>query len=160
MSMLSSTVRSTFRPASTHDADELLGMMREMQQDDPWSCRFDEAIVRETVQNLLRNPAYGRVWMIAADGKTVGYIVMSFDYSLEYRGRNAWVDEFFIRAAYRGKGIGAKAMDYFLEQAAALGIQCVHLQVSAGNRAIELYQRNGFEKHERHFMTKWIAEKP
>lgn len=156
----SSTVRPSFHAASADHLHELLRMMHDMQQDDPWSCGFDEAIVRETLQELLSNPDYGRVWIIVADDETVGYIVMSFDYSLEYRGRNAWVDEFFIRPAYRGRGVGALAMDYFLEQANALGVKCVHLQVNPGNPAIELYRRKGFEEHERAFMTKWIAEKP
>ena len=89
-------------------------MMRDLQQDDPWSVPFDEAETARVTDQLLRDPSLGRVWIIAAEGVTVGYIVMAFDYSLEYRGRGAWVDEFFVRRSHRGKGIGTRALKFFL----------------------------------------------
>ena len=92
--------------------------------------------------------------------RETGYIVMAFDYSLEYRGKGAWVDEFFVRRSHRGQGIGAQALEFFAEQARQFGVTVVHLEVNHGNAAIELYRRMGFEEHERYLMTKWISEKP
>jgi GNAT superfamily N-acetyltransferase len=85
---------------------------------------------------------------------------MAFDYSLEYRGRGAWVDEFYVRRSHRGSGIGTKALEFFCRQARELGVAVVHLEVNHGNPAIELYRRLGFEDHQRYLMTKWIIEKP
>ena len=150
----------TFPPALPGNGPELLGMMKELQVDDPWSCAFDEAVTARVTGQLLRDPAAGRVWFIAADGENVGYIVMAFDYSLEYRGRGAWVDEFFVRRTHRGRGIGTQALDFFAAQAKELGVAVVHLEVNHGNPAIELYRRLGFEDHERYLMTRWIVEKP
>ncbi len=146
--------------AGVDDLPELLAMMKELQLDDPWSCRFDEQLARSAVDDLIRDPSLGRVWMIASRSETIGYIVMAFDYSLEYRGRGAWVDEFFIRPAHRGQGFGAEALAFFMEQARQLGVKVVHLEVNHGNPAIELYRRVGFEDHQRYLMTKWIADKP
>jgi GNAT superfamily N-acetyltransferase len=150
----------TFHAAAPEDLTELLRMMKELQADDPWSCPFDEAVTSRVTEQLLRDPSLGRVWFIASDGENIGYIVMAFDYSLEYRGRNAWVDEFFVRRTHRGQGIGTQALDFFTRQAKELGITAVHLEVNHGNPAIELYRRRGFEDHHRYLMTKWIAEKP
>ncbi len=150
----------TFHLTQPEDLPELLAMMQELQADDPWSCRFDEQLARSAMDELLRNPALGRVWSIAQDAQTIGYIVMAFDYSLEYRGKGAWVDEFFVRATHRGRGIGAQALEFFAAQARQLGATVVHLEVNRGNPAIELYRRMGFEDHERYLMTKWISEKP
>ena len=150
----------TFHLATPQNLTELLSMMKELQQDDPWSCSFDESVTAGVVEQLLRDPALGRVWFIALDGTNVGYMVMAFDYSLEYRGRGAWVDEFFVRRAHRGHGIGAQALEFFGQQAKKLGVAVVHLEVNHGNPALELYRRLGFEDHQRYLMTKWIIEKP
>ncbi len=154
------TMAITFQAVGPQHLAELLGMMKELQADDPWSCPFDEAVTSGVTEQLLRDPSLGRVWFIVSDGENIGYIVMSFDYSLEYRGRNAWVDEFFIRSTHRGQGIGTQALDFFTVQAKGLGITAVHLEVNHGNPAIELYRRRGFEDHHRYLMTKWIIEKP
>ena len=149
-----------FVAAGPEHLAELLAMMREMQADDPWSCPFDEASVSQVTDQLLRDPSLGRVWLLQSDGESIGYIVMSFDFSLEYRGRNAWVDELFVRQSHRGLGIGTQALEFFLVQAKELGMAAVHLEVNHGNRAIELYRRTGFEDHQRYLMTKWVIEKP
>jgi len=86
--------------------------------------------------------------------------VMAFDYSLEYRGRGAWIDEFFVRRTYRGQGIGTRVLEFFAAQAKELGATVVHLEVNHGNPALGLYRRSGFEDHHRYLMTKWIIEKP
>lgn len=148
----------TYHAAGPENLAELLAMMKELQADDPWSCPFDEATTAKVVEQLLRDPALGRAWFIAAGGENVGYIVMAFDYSLEYRGRNAWVDEFFVRRSHRGLGIGTRALEFFAEQARELGVAAVHLEVNHGNPAIDLYRRMGFEDHQRYLMTKWIVE--
>jgi len=150
----------TFQTAAHIDLPQLVNMMRELQEDDPWSVSFEPAAAEKTLDQLLRDPSIGRVWLIADDEQTVGYIVMCFDYSLEYGGRGAWVDEFFVRPTHRGHGIGSQALDFFLQQAKTLGVTTVHLEVSHENPAIELYRRKGFEDHHRYLMTKWVTDKP
>jgi GNAT superfamily N-acetyltransferase len=149
-------VSLTFQVAGAEDLRELLAMMREMQQDDPWSVPFQEREAATAAERLLRDPSLGRVWFIRGQDEIVGYIVMTFDYSLEYRGRGAWVDELFVRGSHRGKGIGTQALDFFLGQAKEFGAAVAHLEVNHGNPALELYRRVGFEDHKRYLMTKWI----
>ncbi len=150
----------TFEAAVPDDLAKLIAMMKELQVDDPWSCAFDEPTTSKVTEQLLSDPSLGRVWFIVADRKTVGYIVMAFDYSLEYRERGAWVDEFFVRRSHRGLGIGTQALEFFARQAKELGVSAVHLEVNHGNPAIDLYRRLGFEDHQRYLMTKWIIDKP
>ncbi|HEV2468546.1 MAG TPA: GNAT family N-acetyltransferase [Candidatus Sulfotelmatobacter sp.] len=149
-----------FQLAEARHLTELLVLMKELQQDDPWSYPFNEPEAVGATERLLDDPSLGRVWMIVAEGQSIGYIVMAFDYSLEYRGRGAWVDEFFVRRQYRGAGIGTRALEFFVAQAKELGVSVVHLEVNYGNPAIALYRRAGFEDHRRYLMTKWIMDKP
>jgi len=150
----------TLQLAAIPDLPHLVSMMSELQKDDPWSIPFARAAVENAVGQLLRDTSLGRVWLIEADKQVAGYIVMCFDYSLEYGGRGAWVDEFFVRPSHRGRGIGSQVLDLFLEQAKAVGVTTVHLEVNHDNPAIELYRRKGFEDHHRYLMTKWITNKP
>lgn len=150
----------TLQLAALIDLPQLLSLMKELQEDDPWSIPFEQAAAEKALNELLGNPSFGRVWLIASDDQIVGYIVMCFDYSLEYGGRGAWVDEFFVQPPIRGRGIGSQVLDLFLQQAKALGVTTVHLEVNHENPAIELYRRKGFEDHHRYLMTKWITDKP
>ena len=121
----------TFQLAEPQHSTRLLAMMKELQADDPWSVPFDDEGAARATDRLLGDPVLGRVWLIAADGEIVGYIVLAFDYSLEYRGRGAWVDEFFVRRTHRGLGIGAQALEFFAGQAKELGATVIHLEVIA-----------------------------
>jgi diamine N-acetyltransferase len=144
-------------PVGHEDVAILLSLMRAMQEDDPWSVPFEEDRVRTAVENLLANPGFGRAWLVREDGRIVGYAVMSFDYSLEYGGRNAWVDEIFIAKEARGKGLGERVMDFVERAAREAGVTAIHLEVNPGNKAIDLYRRRGFEEHDRYLMTKWLG---
>jgi GNAT superfamily N-acetyltransferase len=146
------------RSIHLEEVDALLVMMRAMQADDPWSVPFVEFRARAAVELMLSNPSYGQGWFIEDDGRRVGYIILSFDFSLEYGGRNAWVDEFFIERESRSQGLGAQALEFFERAAIEAGATAIHLEVNEGNRAIELYRRRGFEDHHRYLMTKWLAK--
>ncbi|MGA7321388.1 MAG: GNAT family N-acetyltransferase [Candidatus Sulfotelmatobacter sp.] len=138
------TTEVSYRAAATSDIDCLLQLMLGLQQDDPWSVPFREEVVRESLRELLINPSVGRVFLICDADSCVGYVVVSFDFSLEYGGRNAWIDELFIRPELRGKGIGSKALDFAVQVARECGAKVLHLEVNRGNPAINQYRRHGF----------------
>lgn len=146
------------RIASGADVELLLRLMRQMQKDDPWSEVFDESVVRASLAGLLGNIAYGVAYVAEEAGAPVGYLIVCFDYSLEYQGKGAWVDELFVAEVHRGKGIATQLLDAAEKAAAEHGAKYLHLEVSHGNPAIDLYRRRGFVDHQRYLMTKRIAE--
>lgn len=155
-----SRMRLQFTSATISDVETVLRMMRTLQEDDPWSCAFDEQLVRRTVSELLQDPAAVRVWLVRDDNQPIGYIVMAFDYSLEYGGKGAWVDEFFVEPAYRGRGVGTEALRFFEKAARDLGVKTIYLEVNHGNRALGLYRKLGFEDHQRYLMMKRLTDSP
>jgi GNAT superfamily N-acetyltransferase len=140
--------------ATAADLETLLELMRHMQEDDPWSEPFHEATVLANLDELLQHPVHGVFYIVREASALIGYLVICFDYSLEYRGKGAWIDELFVEAAHRGKGIGTQLLD--LAEAASREHQAkfLHLEVTHGNPAIELYRRRGFLDHERYLMSK------
>ncbi len=146
----------TMHPATPADLDVLLDLMRHMQLDDPWSETFRETIVRKNLSELLHDPVYGLIYVAREERIPIGYLVICFDYSLEYRGKGAWIDELFVETTHRGQGIGTQLLDLAESASREHQAQCLHLEVNHGNRAIELYRRRGFLDHQRYLMTKWL----
>jgi GNAT superfamily N-acetyltransferase len=145
----------SFRIATDADADLVLGMIREYYAFDHHP--FDPDKARAALIGLLREPAFGRVWLICAREAVVGYIVLTFGYSLELLGRDAFVDEFFLLESHRGQGWGRKTMEFVEEAARALGVHAIHLEVTRHNAgAQQFYPKLGFKDRDHHLMSKWI----
>jgi len=149
-----------FPLATESDTATLLPFMREYYAFDGHG--FDEHKARAALITLLRDPNLGRVWLILdriehADPFPVGYIVLCFGYSLEWLGRDAFVDEFFLRPDYRGRGWGRMAMAFLEDAARSFNVTAVHLEVMQQNTgALELYRKLGFKEHASTFLSKWM----
>ena len=143
--------------ATLADVDSLLLLMRHMQNDDPWAEPFDESWVRKNLAELVAEPRYGLIYLAREHETPVAYLVICFDFSLEYRGKGAWIDELFVEPAHRGQGMGTRLLDLAETASREHGAQTLHLEVNHGNRAIELYRRRAFVDHHRYLMTKWLT---
>jgi len=144
-----------FRVAEPSDAELLLDFMREYYAFDGHGYDREKAGV--ALLGLLKNPHFGRTWIILDGESPVGYAVLCFGYSLEWLGRDAFVDELYLREAYRGRGWGKQIMKFLEDAARELGIRALHLGVVPGNTAVHLYEKVGFLKHDSTFLSKWIA---
>ena len=145
-----------FRLAVEFDADALVVFMREYYAFDGHGFDGDKARVALTA--LLRDSTLGRVWLILDGDTPVGYVALCFGYSLEWLGRDAFVDELYLREEYRGRGWGRTALAFVEDAAREAGVQALHLGVVPGNVvALELYRRLGFHEHDSKFLSKWIA---
>ena len=146
-----------YRLAAESDAGILLQLMREYYAFDGHG--FEEQKARVALTTLLRDSSLGRAWLILDGSTPIGYVVICFGYSLEWLGRDAFVDEFYLLQQYRGRGWGRKTMEYVEEAARAAGIRTLHLEVVRQNAvALELYKKTGFMEHESTFLSKWIAQ--
>ena len=145
-----------FRRAGESDADILLSFMQEYYEFDGHG--FDPEKARGALMALLHDSNLGGVWLILDGDTAVGYVVLCFGYSLEWLGRDAFVDEVYLREQYRGRGWGRRTMEFVEEEARSAGIRALHLGVVPGNaNALELYRRMGFHEHDSKFLSKWIA---
>jgi GNAT superfamily N-acetyltransferase len=141
-------------PATADQCESILAMMREMQLDDPWDEPFDEGLLRVNLMTLLEEPRIGLALVAWEGPQAIGYLVICFDYSLEYRGKGAWVDELFVKAPWRGRGLGTQLLDLAEDSSRKAGAKVLHLEVNHGNPAMELYRRRGFVEHRRFLMSK------
>ncbi|MBZ5619141.1 MAG: GNAT family N-acetyltransferase [Acidobacteriia bacterium] len=148
-------MRATFHPLTAAGIDGVLVLMAQLYQHDP--IAWDEDRARKATHGLLAASDSGGVWLIQVDGTTVGYLVLTIGYSLEFHGRYALLDELFVEEQWRSQGIGAQALGFAEEQCRSRGLKALRLEVGRENlRALELYRRSGFELPDRYLMTKFV----
>lgn len=147
---------SNFRPATTADVDLIVRFMRGLYAHD--QIPFQEKEAKAALENLMASPEFGRVWLILRDGGAVGYLVITFGYSLEFHGRDGFVDELFLCEEARGKGLGTMALRFAEASCRALGLRALHLEVNRANVAAQrVYRRAGYYDHDRYLMTRRLV---
>jgi GNAT superfamily N-acetyltransferase len=150
-------METCFEIAERADIDRLAALMRELYDYD--HLAFDEPAARRALEIILQDHSLGRVWLIQNGNETMGYVVLTLGYSLEYHGRDAFIDELYIRESHRGKGLGAEVIKFIEEVCRALEVQALHLEVERANiKAQNFYHKVGFEDHDRYLLTKRIAK--
>jgi len=151
------TAEPSFRLAAESDTAALLKFMEAYYAFDGHG--FDEQKAGVALTTLLRDDSLGRVWLILDGEAPVGYVVICFGYSLEWLGRDAFVDEFYLLPEFRRHGWGRKAMSFVEEAARSLNVTALHLEVVRQNAAaLQVYRRLGFKDRESTFLSKWISQ--
>ena len=139
-----------FRRASLDDIPALLDMQQRFYAGEGYP--YDRAKMERGMREMIANDTFGRLFI--ADG---AYLVVTFGFSLEFGGRDAFVDELYVTDDSRGQGLGTLALETAEAACREAGIHALHLEVEHVNaRARALYERSGYKAHERHLMTKWL----
>ena len=90
-----------------------------------------------------------------AAASLLGYLAVTFGWSLEWGGRDAFVDELYLAPSHRGGGIGRTAIALAEDACRAAGVRALHLEVERENaRGRALYARAGFADTERLLLTR------
>lgn len=138
------------------DLDQIIELMGAYYAFD--GLAFDESGARAAVSRLLADPSYGRVFLIQVDGMIAGYAVLVLGYSVEFHGRDAFVDEIYLREEYRRQGLGPRVLAFLEDVCRSLEVRALHLEVERHNTAAQsVYRRVGFVDHDRYLMTKRIC---
>lgn len=143
-----------FEPARAADTAVLLAMVRAFHAEEG---HFLDAPAEAAVARIAKGEELARAWVVRRGAEAMGYLVLTVGYSIEYGGRDGFVDDLYLAPELRGRGVGKRLLTFALEQAAALGINTLHLEVEGGNaRAQRLYQAAGFEETGRRLMRRRI----
>jgi len=140
--------------ATSANLATLMQYMREFHEFDHTEP-FDEETAAAAMEKVVTDKNIGRVWLIQQSNaheqaheqtqKTVGYMVITFSYRLEYRGYYAFLDELYLRAESRGQGLGTQALNFLKAECQRLGVKVLQLEVKQDNpQAAALYNKVGF----------------
>jgi ribosomal protein S18 acetylase RimI-like enzyme len=119
---------------------------------------FDRGVAERAVRELVSDRSRGRLFIIEDQGKVVGYLAVTFGFTLEFGGRDAFIDELYVTPSARGQGLGTKALGLAEEACREDGIRAIHLEVEFKNESAKrLYAKHGYAEHTRYLMTKRLT---
>lgn len=119
---------------------------------------FDRALTEIALSDLIADERLGRLWVTCDGDRVVGYLAVTLGFSLEYRGRDAFIDELYITESHRGSGLGREALQLAESYCRHNGVTALHLEVEHHRESARaLYARSGFESHDRFLMTKLLT---
>ncbi len=116
---------------------------------------IDIEVSKKLFKEFISDENLGKAFLIchSDEGRTselVGYVILTYVFSFEYKGRIAFLDELYIKENFRGKGIGKQTIDFIKEQASNQNVKMIYLEVENHNQnAQKLYLANNFEVHNR-----------
>ncbi|AFY97039.1 GNAT family N-acetyltransferase [Chamaesiphon minutus] len=137
--------------ASIADLEILLPLVRAFHEFENLQIADDRR--KSSLITLLGNKEFGGIWIIYSDLQPVGYITLCVGYSIEFGGKDAFIDEFYINPEFRGRGIGTQTLESIELAAKDLDIRAIHLEVARTNtKAHRLYERSNFKTREKYVL--------
>ncbi|WP_286390044.1 GNAT family N-acetyltransferase [Pseudanabaena mucicola] len=144
-----------FRLAQFIDVDPLMELVQEFYHFD--RITFDDNVVKAFMA-LLSDENFGLILLICDRDRPIGYVALTFFFSMEYHGRCGLVDELYIREDYRGKGIGKRVFVLIEDYLKSQNMRSLSLVVDHWNSPAEaLYTKLGFHREKRHLMIKHLT---
>ena len=144
--------------ATPDDTEKLLPMIANYHAME--GIRTDEDHRRAAIAPLLEGSPHGAIWLIGPKISPVGYVAVTFGWSIEMGGLDGFIDELWVREKVRGRGMGSEAVATLLKSLKNAGLMALHLEVGRENtRAESMYGRLGFERRPFNLMT-WTAQSP
>lgn len=142
----------TLQRATTGDIDTLLGLVAQFY--DYFGYTFEAVGHRKMLEEFIAHEYMGSLWLVQVDGEAAGYLALTYGYTFEFGGRDAFVDEFFMTETYRSGGYGRLALQEIQQKMGALGLHALHLHTESYNeRAKKLYESVGFHDMKRATLT-------
>lgn len=137
--------------AKPEDLDRLLPLVAAFQAGEGIEQSAEK--LTAALAPLLEGNPLGVVYLIGPARAPLGYIVVTFGWSLELGGMEAFVDELFIRPAVRSRGIASEVLATLPRALGEAGVRALHLEVDRTNEAAQrLYARARFEPRERYML--------
>lgn len=137
--------------ATIDDLEKLLPLVADFHEGQQIEQSPDQC--RDALSPLLRGEPYGAIYLIGPTVAPVGYVVITFGWSVEFGGLDAFIDELYIRPGVRGRGMGTDVLTALPNALSQAGVQAVHLEVDrADDKAQRLYMRSGFDRRDRYML--------
>lgn len=134
---------STIRAMTREDTAAVLEMMRVFYASPAVLSNGSEEIFAADIENCVNDNPYLEGYIIENAGQLQGYGMVAKSFSTEFGKPCIWIEDLYIRDAFRGLGIGKVFLDYIADKYPGC---LLRLEVEEENdRAVRLYKKCGFE---------------
>ena len=133
-----------FRVADACDKRAFLEMSREFYSSDAVLHAVDPSFHEKAFAELLRSGTYLTCFVFECGDRVAGYALLSKMFSREAGGMVVWIEEIYVRSAFRGRGVGGAFFAWLRANVPAIRYR---LEVEPSNeRTQSLYRRLGFSE--------------
>ena len=131
------------------DLPALVPLVRAFHQE--MNIPSDETHVTRAITPLLDGSPFGAIYLIGPRRAPLGYIAITFGWSIEYGGMDGFIDEIYIRPPVRRRGLALEALNAVGVMMQSAGITAVHLEVDTDDIATQrLYARAQYRARDRY----------
>jgi len=147
----------TLKEASAEEVDALVDFVGSLYSFE--RIPFHPFDVRRSLLQLVRDSSLGKAWILQVNGVAAGYVILAIGFDHEVGGRLGTITDFYLQPDFRGRGIGTETLARIEQEAVALGLEALELQVSDNNeQAKRLYRKMGFDAVDRIPMYKRLTK--
>lgn len=153
-----------WREATLADEPVVLALLEAFYAEE--HLTFDAARARRSLHDLLTSHLLGRIFLLhetrapssaAPSVPTLGYLVLTFGFSLEFGGRFVLLDEFYLAPVARGRGWGKLSLDFAATWSRTQAASALRLELNHANtRVRSLYLKSGFTDDRRDLFTRHL----
>ena len=141
------------RTTSKSDIETILDFMVDYYKIE--NIKYNREKSKDTLINFIANNKLGTLWIIKMSDKEIGYLCLTFSYTLQCYGKDCFLDEIYIKPEFRNQGIGTEVLRFIENYLINNNFKAMHLIVYDHNKnAYKYYIKNGFHAHNARFMTK------
>ncbi len=106
---------------------------------------YDDAHRASVVEPLLDGSPLGAIWLIGPARAPLGYVMVTFDWSIAAGGMVGWVREIYIRDKVRRRGIGTETLHAVSVALRGGGVKALHVDLQDGQNAqVPFWTKTGF----------------
>ncbi|MEO0484534.1 MAG: GNAT family N-acetyltransferase [Pseudomonadota bacterium] len=149
--------RAALHRADLVDLAQLLPLVSAFHAEEEVPTTEDQRM--NGIMPILRGSPHGEFFLVGPRMAPAGYAFVSYGWSLEFGGLDAFLDEFYLRPAVRGKGLAGDVLHALSLYLADRGAGSLTLEVDYDNApAISAYERSGFQRRGRYgLMSRTLA---
>ena len=135
-------------------------MAYEYEDENVWESPLDKGDPAEVFRRILSEPEGGSaLFMVEDEGRPIGFMNTVIFYSVWAHGKVLFLDDFFIREPYRGKGYGRAALAELEKIIQGWGLLRVQLLAEDTNpKAVRFYQRVGYGRQGINLFCKYLPK--
>ena len=144
------------RSAANNDIPVLVELMREFYVGSKYSLDGDWAV--RSFNQLFQSTDRGAAWISFLGSDPAGYVVLTTRHSMEVGGLDGFVDDLFVRPAFRRHGVGTSLLTELFRECSKRRVLAVHVEVGSDNAAAQaLCRRFGLSNNGRQLFTARVA---
>ncbi|MEN9010797.1 MAG: GNAT family N-acetyltransferase [Yoonia sp.] len=128
--------------AGPTDDDRLLSLMGRYHEEA--GLPYDNDHRAAVAAPLLEGSPLGAVWLIGPARAPLGYVLVSFGWSVPLGGMTGWLEEVFIRPSVRNRGIGTEVVKAVSKSLGQAGLRALQVRLGDDERLVKFCGRVGF----------------